>query len=67
MLRIGDGHILKRALDFVIEGQRKKGRQKRTWKRLVVKEIVKVGLGKEDVLYQLKWSVGVNKIAVGLR
>ena len=31
VLRRDDGHILRRALDFEIEGQRKKGRLKRTW------------------------------------
>ena len=28
---------------------------------------VKVGLRREDVLCRLKWSVGVNQIADGLR
>ena len=27
------GHVLRRALDFEVEGQGKKGRPKRTWKR----------------------------------
>ena len=39
-----DGHVLRRALDFEVEGQRKKGRLKRTWKRQVGEESVKVGL-----------------------
>ena len=26
------GHVLRRALDFEVEGQRKKGRPKREWK-----------------------------------
>ena len=33
VLRREDGHILRRALDFEVEGQRKKGRPKREWKR----------------------------------
>ena len=33
MLRREDGHVLRRASDFEVEGQRKKGRPKRTWKR----------------------------------
>ena len=32
VLRREDGHVLRRALDFEIVGQRKKGRSKRTWK-----------------------------------
>ena len=35
VLRREDGHILRRALDFEVEGQRKKGRPKRTWKKQV--------------------------------
>ena len=62
-----DGHVLRRALDFVVEGQRKKGRPKRTWKKQVEEETVKVGLRREDALCCQKWSVGVNKIAAGLR
>ena len=51
-----------------VEGQRKKGRQKRTWKRQVVEESVEVGLRREDTpLCHSKWSVGLNNIAVGLR
>ena len=33
MLRREDGHVLKRALDLEVDGQRKKGKLKRTWKR----------------------------------
>ena len=43
VLRREDGHVL-RSLDFEIEGQRKKGKPKRTWKIKVEEEIVKVGL-----------------------
>ena len=44
VLRREDGHVLRRALDFEVEGQRKKERSKRTWKRQVDEESVKVGL-----------------------
>ena len=27
-----DGHVFRRAMDFEVEGQRKRGRPKRTWK-----------------------------------
>ena len=47
--------------------QRKKGGSKRTWIRQVEEESVKVGLRREDALCRLKWSVGVNLIAAGLR
>ena len=44
VLRREDGHVFRRALDFEVEGQRKKGRMKSTWNRKVEEESVKVGL-----------------------
>ena len=67
MLRREDGCVLTRALDFEDEGQRMKGRPKRTWKRQVEEESVKVGLRKEDALCQSRCSAGINQIAAGLR
>ena len=49
VLRREDGHFLRRALDFEIEGQRQKGRLKK-WKGQVEEESVKVGLRREDAL-----------------
>ena len=62
-----DGHILRRALDFEVEGQRKKGRPRRMWKKQVEEESMKVGLRRTDVLCRSKWSVSINKIDTGLR
>ena len=67
VLRRENGHVFRRPLDFEVEGQRKKGRPKRTWKKQVEEESVKVGLRMEDVLYRSKWSVDVNQMAAGLR
>ena len=67
VLRRQDDHVLRSALHFEFEGQRKKGRLKRTWKKQVEEESVKVGLIREDALCRSKWSVDVNKIAAGLR
>ena len=67
VLRREDGHVLRRALTFEVEGQRKKGRLKRTWKRQDEEECVKVGLRGEDALCRSKWSVGINQIAAELR
>ena len=68
------GHVLRRedilvlrALDFKAYGQRKKGSLKRTWKKQVQEESVKIGLRREDALFRLKWSVGVYQIAAVLR
>ena len=66
MLKRVDVHVLRTALDFEVEDQRKKGRLKRTWKRQVEEESVKVGLRREDVLCRSQWSVGINYIVAGL-
>ena len=47
MLRREDCHVLRRALDFEVDGQRKKGRPKITWKMQVEEQNVKVGLNWE--------------------
>ena len=46
-----DSPVLRRALDFEAEHQRKKGRLKRTWVKHVEEESTKIGLCKEDVFY----------------
>ena len=58
---------MRRALDFEVECQRKKGWPKSTWKKQVEEESVKDGLRREDALCRSEWSVGVNQIAAGLR
>ena len=62
-----DDHVLRKALDFEVEVQGKKGRPKRTWKKQVEEESVKVGLRREDTLCRSKWSVGINQIGARLR
>ena len=44
VLRREDGHALRRALDFEVEGQRNKARSKKTWKKQVKEESVKIDL-----------------------
>ena len=67
VLRREDGHFLRMVLDFEVDGQKRKGRLKRTWRKHVEEESVNVDFRREDVLCRLKWSVGVTKIAAGLR
>ena len=45
VLRREDGHFLRRALDIEVEGQRKKERPRRTSKKQVEDESVKIGFG----------------------
>ena len=67
MLRREDGYVLRRALDFEVEGHRKKGSPRRTWNKQVEGESMKVGLSRSGALGQSKWIVGVNLIATRLR
>ena len=50
VLRREDGHVLIRAVDFEVGGQRMKERLKRTWWKEVEEESVEVGLSREDAL-----------------
>ena len=54
-------------LDFEVEGQRKKGRQRGHGIRYVDEESMKVCLRRKDQLCRSKWSVSENLIAAGLR
>ena len=47
MLRREDGHPLRRKLYFEVEGQRKKWRPKRTWKKLVDEQSMKDSLSRK--------------------
>ena len=49
-LKREDSHVMRRALDIEVEGQRKKGRPRRTWKKQVEEESMKVGLRRKDAL-----------------
>ena len=61
----GGGYILCGALEF--EGQRKKGRSMRTWRRQIEEESVKVGLSGGCALCRSMWICGINQIAAVLR
>ena len=63
MLRRDDDSILKVAQDLEVNGKRKQGQLKTTWKKQVEEEIGKIGLKKEDALNQAKWRDGVQAIA----
>ena len=54
---------MRRTLNFEVEGQRKKGRLKWTWKKQVEEESMKVGLNRDGLFV----IVGINEIATRLR
>ena len=43
-----DGFVLRKALDSVVEHQRRRGRSKRTWKKKAEEGSMKVGLSSKD-------------------
>ena len=63
VLRMDDGHVLRKALEFEVKGKRKRGRPKKTRKTQVEKESKSVGLEKKDAMNRARWRVGVKEIA----
>ena len=63
VLRRDDGYVLRKALEFVVKGKRKRGRPRKTWISQVEKESNSVGLKKEDAKNRARWRVGVGEIA----
>ena len=70
VLRRDDGHVLRKALEFEVRGKRKRGRPKKTWRKMwkmqVEKESKSVGLEKNDAMNRVRWRVGVRDIAAGV-
>ena len=62
VLRKEDGHCLRRALEYEVDGRRRRGRPKRMWRSQVEEELTKVGLKKEDAIYRARWREGVRRI-----
>jgi hypothetical protein len=67
VLRRDELHPLRKALDFSVDGQRRRGRPKKRWKNQVEEELRKVGLRKEDAPNRLRWRDGVRAIATRVR
>ena len=65
VLRRDEGHVLRKALEFEVKGERKPGRPKKTWKMQEEKESKSVGLEKKDTMNRVRWRVGVREIAAG--
>ena len=55
VLRREADDILRKALCFKVEGQRRRGQLRKTWKNQVEDDIRKIGLKKEDALNRSKW------------
>ena len=67
VLRREKDDVLRRALAFEVDGVRRRGRPKKTWKKQVEEDIKKIKLNKEDAPNRGKWRNGVEKIAREMR
>ena len=67
VIRREDDNILKKAIMMEVNGQRKRGRPKMTWKRQVEESVKKVGSKIEEAADRTRWREGVRAIAEGMR
>ena len=58
---------MNRAIDFVVEGQRKNGMPWRTWKKQAEEDSMALDLSREDAIFQSRCNVALNQAATRLR
>ena len=61
VIRREDDNILKKAMMMKVNGQRKRGRPKMTWKRQVEESVKKVRLKIKEAAGQTRWRKGVQR------
>ena len=66
VVRRDEESILKKAMMLQVNGQRKRGWLKQTWKRQV-EETLKIGLRVEEATDRARWREGVRAIPEGMR
>ena len=59
--------MLKKAMMQEVNGERKRGRPKQTWRRQVEESVKEVGLKIEEAVDRTRWREGVRAIAEGMR
>ena len=67
VIRKDDDSILKKAMMMEVNGKRKRGRPKLTWRRQMEESAKKVGLKIEEAGDRTRWREGVRAIAEGMR
>ena len=67
VVRRDEESILKKAMILQVNGQRKRGRPKQTWKKQVEESLKKIGLRVEKATDRAKWREGVRAIAEEMR
>ena len=55
-IRREDDNILKKAMIMEVNGQRKRGRPKMTWKKQVEESVKKVGLKVKEIADRTRWK-----------
>ena len=64
VLRKEDGDVVRNALEFNVEGRRKRGRPKRTWRKQIEEERLKAGLNLRNAHSRTKWKDRVRAISM---
>ena len=67
VIRRDDDNILKKPIMLKVNGKRKRGRQKVTWRKQVKESVQEVGLKIEEAADRMRWKEGVRAIAEGVR
>ena len=67
VIRREEDNTLKKAMMMEMNGERKRGRPKMTWKRQVKESVKKVELKIEEAADRTRWREGVRAIAEGMR
>ena len=67
VIRRDDDNILKKAMMLEVNGKRKRGRSKMTWRKQVEESVKEVGLKTKNASDRTKWREGVTPIAEGMR
>ena len=67
VIRRDDDNMLKKAMILEVNGKRKRGRPKMTWRKQVEESVKKVGLNIEEAADRTRWREGVTAIAEGMR
>ena len=66
-VRRDDESILEKAMMFEVNGPRKRGLPKQSWKKEVEENIKNIGLRVEEATDRARWREGVGAIAEGMR
>jgi len=55
VLRKEDNDLVKKCMEYKVEGDRPRGRPKKTWREIVEKDCQVRGLNKEDAMDRSRW------------